>query len=345
MSVKDALVRAAARLEVPVDTTIELIPRCNLRCVHCYVEESKANLLTPSVLRNLIDELADAGSFGLTFTGGEPGIRTDLFELIAYARRRRFSVTLLSNGTMWGPSDWDRLAELAVSKIRLSLYAVEAAVHDAVTGVAGSHARTMATLEGLLARHVPVSVACPVLDLNAGSVAALADLAAHLDIAFGIDGNLALTETGGTNPKKHLASQQQLTEAYRAAGAADPQLRPDGPLHRPDARARPCNVGESAAFIDCTGNIRPCAKWPDVAGNILRGRFLDVWRKSPVFRRARSITYEELTECRTCDQAVACRPCVAMNLKEEGTPGRAAACLCTNVAAKAAAHRVSVESN
>src|SRR5688572_2444389 len=98
------LAAASERVGAPHSVTIELLAPCNLRCPHCYVTHSAKNKLSYEVVVDLLDQMAALGVFSVTFTGGEVGLRKDLFELIAEARQRRFAVYLLSSGTLWGPA-------------------------------------------------------------------------------------------------------------------------------------------------------------------------------------------------------------------------------------------------
>src|SRR5438094_377493 len=79
---------------VPLRGSIELTHRCNLACVHCYVNLPAADRaaqrreMTTDEIKRLIDELAALGLLGLTLTGGEPLLRADFADLYAYAHDR-----------------------------------------------------------------------------------------------------------------------------------------------------------------------------------------------------------------------------------------------------------------
>ncbi|MFQ5352264.1 MAG: radical SAM protein, partial [Candidatus Binatia bacterium] len=77
--------------------------RCNLFCMHCYAEatakESPGELSTDEAMR-LIDDIAAFGSPTMLFSGGEPLMRADIFELASYASRRGLRCVLSTNGTL-----------------------------------------------------------------------------------------------------------------------------------------------------------------------------------------------------------------------------------------------------
>ena len=73
------------------------------------------------------------GVLWLTFSGGEVFLRRDFLDIVALARKKRFSVTVYSSGTLINEKKADRLAELKVSRIELSIYSHDPALHDEFT--------------------------------------------------------------------------------------------------------------------------------------------------------------------------------------------------------------------
>jgi len=302
-------------MQIPLHVTIELLASCNLRCAHCYVSHNRRGRLTLPALSVLFDQIHKAGAFDVTLTGGEIGLRQDLWEIIGELKRRHFSIGLLSSGTRWKEADWDRLAELQLSEVRLSLYAIEPKVHDAVTGVAGSHSATMATLLGLKERGVSVAVGCPILQVNAAEVPKVIDWAETQELAVGIDPLIGPTDLGDRGPEKLGASPAVLARLFRDPAVLPIVLsgaRPTAQKFKPSDK--PCRVGQISCFVDSTGAMFPCTRWPKPAGNILDEDFLQIWRSAPEMLRARSVTVAELDSCRGCGNRDSCEPCVALSL-------------------------------
>lgn len=337
-----SLYRAAERKHVPVGCNIELLAPCNLACVHCYVTHSVKSALTLGVLERLFTDLAEAGSFSVTLTGGEIGLRRDLFEIIAAARRRYLQVRLLSSGTRWGPDEWHRLADLGVSSVRMSLYSSRAEVHDAVTQTPGSFERTVATALGLKERGVAVAFACPVMQLNVDDVGDLFSFADHLGVGLVIDPVISVTDNGGTAPTRTRASYDALRRMY-ADSRVRGRLQSIDPCEPASDTRRPCAVGQYAAFVRSTGDLYPCSRWATAAGNIVRERFIDLWRNSPVFRQARSLTLGDLTGCSSCSNRAHCHPCAAMNVQDNGSLERPAEAVCRTTAARVDAARTALD--
>jgi radical SAM protein with 4Fe4S-binding SPASM domain len=335
MKVLDSMADLARAQTVPLYATIELLPGCNLRCLHCYVTPTKRSSLTREVLFDLFDQLADCGTFVVTLTGGEIGLRDDLFEILERATKRRFAVVLLSSGTLWNTGEWDRIAALGVSEVRLSIYAGQARLHDSITRTPGSFARTMATARGLRQRATPVALSMSVLRENADEVEAVSDLAEELDAPFTVDPLVTWTDQDSADPASHRASAEQVERAYRAffSRAAPPRAE-----LLDWNKARPCTVAESSVFVTSSGDVLPCVTWPEAAGNVISERFADIWRDSPVMRAARGLRMDDLEQCRDCGVRAFCRPCPGMNLRENRTMTRPSrfACNCGAAVARAA---------
>ena len=101
---------------IPLSGSLELTFRCNLRCVHCYLDgqhtpSPEQHELTTSEITDIIDQIVAEGCLWLLLTGGEPLVRPDWKEIYLYAKRKGLIITLFTNGTLLTPEDADFLAE------------------------------------------------------------------------------------------------------------------------------------------------------------------------------------------------------------------------------------------
>ena len=97
---------------------------CNLRCIHCYYTaraEPDPNELTTEEAKAFIDDLADFGVPVLLFSGGEPLMREDLFELGAYAVEQGLRTVISTNGTLIDQEAAGRIKEAGFSYVGISL--------------------------------------------------------------------------------------------------------------------------------------------------------------------------------------------------------------------------------
>ena len=92
VSLMQEMSQRALDLGVPMSVHFDITYRCNERCVHCYLDHDDHGEMTTAEIKRVLEELADAGTFFLTFSGGEVLMRRDFFELLEYARRLMFNV-------------------------------------------------------------------------------------------------------------------------------------------------------------------------------------------------------------------------------------------------------------
>ncbi|MCQ5375911.1 MAG: radical SAM protein, partial [Methanomassiliicoccales archaeon] len=88
--------------EAPIHVGWQCTTECNLQCVHCYANaglRSLTELHTKEAMK-LIESVAEIGARSIVFTGGEPLMRKDLFELVEFARDHHLFVIIATNGTL-----------------------------------------------------------------------------------------------------------------------------------------------------------------------------------------------------------------------------------------------------
>jgi len=90
----------ALRLGVPFSVQLDLTYRCNEQCVHCYLDHDDHGEMTTVEIKRLLEEMAEAGVFILTLSGGEIFMRKDFFEILECARAFTFCVKLKTNAVL-----------------------------------------------------------------------------------------------------------------------------------------------------------------------------------------------------------------------------------------------------
>jgi radical SAM protein with 4Fe4S-binding SPASM domain len=119
---------------------------CNLKCVHCYTSSEAKRYpdeLPTETCMAVLDDLAEFKVPAVLFSGGEPLVRPDLFELAAHARSKGLHVVLSTNGTLIDAEKARRLKELEFAYVGISLDSAIPAIHDQFRGVEGAFNRTM----------------------------------------------------------------------------------------------------------------------------------------------------------------------------------------------------------
>lgn len=126
---------------------------CNLKCQHCYMNSDSQkyqNELTTEEAKSFIDDLADFRVPVLLFSGGEPLIRPDFFELAEYAQKKGVRPTLSTNGTLITPEVAARIKSIGIGYVGVSLDGLQD-VNDKFRGVEGAYAKAMAGIQNCVA--------------------------------------------------------------------------------------------------------------------------------------------------------------------------------------------------
>jgi MoaA/NifB/PqqE/SkfB family radical SAM enzyme len=126
---------------VPVVIVWNFTNQCNLNCLHCHQDScptsNQAELNTSQALK-VVDNLANAGISILTFSGGEPLVRPDLYEVIKYANGKGIFCTISSNGTLITPEVPEKLHRAGIKSVEIGLDGVSAKTHDFLRNSPGS---------------------------------------------------------------------------------------------------------------------------------------------------------------------------------------------------------------
>ena len=106
-----AMSKDAREQKIPSRVMFELTYRCNFRCLHCYLSPDKKKELNTKEVFLVLDQLKDAGTFHIGFTGGEPFLRRDLFQILDHAKKCGFRISLLTNGFLINRDNAKKLIE------------------------------------------------------------------------------------------------------------------------------------------------------------------------------------------------------------------------------------------
>lgn len=304
--------------QAPFTIAWEVTRACAYACVHCRADaqhQRHPDELTTGEAFQLIDRLSEFGQPILIFTGGDPMMRRDLFELIAYATQKGLRCSLTPTATALPTQDrLHKAMEAGIRRIALSLDAPHPEVHDDFRKVQGSWGRTMDILQRALEVGLSVQVNTTVATHNADI---LPEMVPFIEQVGAVQWSLFfLVPTGRAQAEKMISPEEHerifnwLYELSQSApfdikGTAAPMYRrvaierkkaesqvgekvtfqgagfqyADG-LNRP---TKGVNDGNGFLFISHTGDIEPSGFLPLPAGNVRRDDIVDVYRNHPLF--------------------------------------------------------------
>src|SRR4030088_743096 len=177
----------ALRLGIPLSVQLDLTYRCNERCIHCYLDHADHGEMNTTEIKDLLAQMADAGVFYLTISGGEIFMRRYFFEILEYARARTFCIKLKTNGVLIRAKEAERIRSLGVESVQISIYSHRPEIHDAITKMPGSLVQSVEAMRLLRSHGVQVFIANVLMSRNVQDYAGVKALAAKVGAQYTLD--------------------------------------------------------------------------------------------------------------------------------------------------------------
>jgi len=324
MSLMAEMGQKAFNLGVPISVHLDVTYRCNERCVHCYLDHDDHGEMTTAEIKGILDQLAGAGVFFLTFSGGEVFMRRDFFDLLEHARRLMFNVKIKTNAVMIHEEEAQKMRALGVDSIQISVYSHRHEVHDAITKLPHSFERTMKAICFLKDQGLKVTIANVLMTGNLSDQYALQKLAAEMGVHYTVDPTITPMMDGDTSVLALRIPGEELTEIFRnpaLVGDAEEFCAPPKAPTDDDLEGYSCSAGHSFCYISPYGDVFPCVQFPLPSGNLRKQTFLDIWNLSPQLNEVRSIQAKHLTVCSSCSHVGSCSRCPGLAYVEGNMRG------------------------
>jgi radical SAM protein with 4Fe4S-binding SPASM domain len=328
MGLLESLNRRAMDMGLPLSVHIDLTWRCNERCIHCYLDHDDPDELSLAEIRDLLDQMADAGTLFLTLSGGEIFLRKDLFAIIEHARLRGFDIKLKTNAILIGEKEAARIAELGVHQVQISVYSHLPQIHDAITKVPGSLDRTLRAIGLLRAHRLHVVIACVLMKPNRGAFEGVQKLAREIGAEFTIDPTITPHLNGDRSILDLNIGREDLREIFESeslVGNVAAFTAPPGPVDDDTLDGTPCSAGHSSSYVSPHGDVYPCVQFPLTCGNVRKNSFLEIWQGSAGFREVRAIRARDLPVCSSCGHVGSCSRCPGLAYMEGSMYGPSSA--------------------
>jgi radical SAM protein with 4Fe4S-binding SPASM domain len=296
----------AAESRQPEGVTFELTYGCNLRCVHCYNPTHRAmpHELTTSEICALLNQISDLGVLTITFTGGEPSVRSDIGDILRHARRQGLMTHLMTNATRITASFADLLHEAGVGQINVSIYGATESVYERMTAVTGSYRQFRQGLSLLAAASLPVVVRMPVTTINRGEIQACRQLVESLRMKFQYCLEIMSSVTGDQTPQQYRLAPDVKVQIDHELLSYRSTTEPEASCSTPDCFIE-CACGQSRFAITPYGEMNLCTAFPIPRYDLRTGTVKEGWEllKQTVDQARPSSRYE----CPTCEVRPHCR--------------------------------------
>lgn len=283
----DSRIKALLGKRTPDQVTISITEECPNRCAHCALPDSGRMLrLSPDVVRDLIGQLLNLGTTLIIFDGGEPALYPELPDLVASVDDRAIS-TLFTSGAGFTADLAHRLKGAGLHAVNVSLDSPVAEEHDALRGRKGVFQDAMNAVKNALGAGLLVDLYVVLRRENMHHLQEFHDLArragAHELTFFEVvpTGRWAGRHGAALSAKDHAL----LAEFVSCAGA--PRI-----FSVPDAYKRfGCFAARSWMHITPSGEVYPCACFPQSYGSIFEEPVKKLWQ------RMSSFPYKESKSC------------------------------------------------
>ncbi|VAX07155.1 Radical SAM domain heme biosynthesis protein [hydrothermal vent metagenome] len=334
---------------IPLDGSIELTHRCNLRCIHCYLGDQttirthQAEELTTTEVLDAIDQMVAAGTLNLTITGGDPMIRQDFPDIYAYAVKKGLLITVFCDGILVTDRIIDLFNKFPPRNIEISLYGATRQTYELITQVKGAYQHCIEGIQRLKANGHRFKLKTVLMEQNKHELKKMESMAKSYGVDFYLDWAIfpcmpSVDNCGHSNtrPAHQKASIEVTPPSFKdpldlrvnPIEAAELDISNDEQIEKyaefyirtKDMQASDylyqCGAGLTTFHIDPYGNMQPCTVYTKAQYNLRQGSFLDGWN-GPI-AKIRKIKIDDDNPCTACHLRNLCRGCPPIFALENG---------------------------
>ena len=327
--------REFTQLEFPQYVYVHLTYNCNLKCPYCYnktdretkIELQKAGLVAPTLstdeFKHVIRRTIECGVKRLMFTGGEPLMRPDVLELIAFARECSETVQLevLTNAILINDEVAEHLCRY-VNGVTISLDGHEKHIHEYYRGK-NTFAPTVRGIKTLVNKRRELKQKSPYISIvpaiTERNIINTKEIFEFSLDQLGADGLAPIIFQAGDHQSLNITQIPALsvyieemgrTVQYLKARAEQKSKEGNSAARLPSVSPRNhCGVGHGEISLDPGGFVYPCQSLhydEFICGNVREDDIQTIFTESPTMKRMRGMTVDEIPVCSHCDIRYLC---------------------------------------
>ncbi|MCL1976046.1 MAG: putative heme d1 biosynthesis radical SAM protein NirJ2 [Firmicutes bacterium] len=296
---------------------------CNLYCKHCYQDagEKKENELSTSQAKSMIDGIHKAGFKIMIFSGGEPLMREDIFELVSYASDKGLRPVFGTNAMLITKEVAVQLKQCGTMAMGISLDSLDPGLHNQFRNHQNAHRLTMAGIKNCREAGLPFQIHTTVLDWNQNEILNITDyaveagaIAHYIFFLIPVGRAVNINETS----LEIMENERMITKIIAKQKEVEIDIKPTcAPQFTRIAKqmgvntrfTHGCLAGITYCIISPVGIVRPCAYMTEEAGDIRKTPFAEIWKDSKLFQNLRTQAYKGA--CANCDYKEMCGGCRA----------------------------------
>lgn len=299
----------------PFSVLFELTPRCNMNCIHCYLQNNHTSReMEYERIIEILDVLYEKGILFLTFTGGEIFTRKDFPDIYLYAKKKGFLVELFTNGYLLSDKIIKIFKEYPPLLVDISLYGSSEQTYYKITGVKGAFEKVLINCKKLKEAGIRVSLKSPIMNETLAEIIKMKKIAAQMDIPFVYTFEICSTIDKDNSPKSHQVKMvevlkhefenhfEQMKNGKKADGSRDSIIQE---LQQNECVYR-CNVALNSFVIDYNGNMCPCMKLRHKGELFTKENYDVIWERFGLYSK---ILATKSYICKKCAAAYYCDIC------------------------------------
>ncbi|MCX8206530.1 MAG: radical SAM protein [Methanothrix sp.] len=270
--------RIAIGREVPQTVSIEVTRKCGCSCEHCTLQEGEGELSSEAI-RSVIDQALDMGACIITFTEGDPLLRSDIIELVRYVDKERAVVNLFTPGLEMTPEIADALRDAGLYNLIIGVYSTDPRIHDEIRGVVGAHERALDAIRMGLKAGLLVTMSTHVNSERVNTLPELYELARELGVH-----ELSVWEAIPRREEERLTriDREKIIRFYRKMNASQDGPRVFASTYF-EGEMLGCMAGRRWLHVGVDGGVRGCPYLSRVYGNVMDVPLSEIWK---VMRRS-----------------------------------------------------------
>lgn len=295
---------------------------CNLKCQMCdFWKDNKNNPpLSADAYKNFFSDVADCGVKKVQFTGGEPLLNKEIYDLLPQAKNCGLSVMMVTNGTLITDKNADFLVR-NLDTIYISIDAPNRQQHDKIRGVEGAFQRTTAGIRLLVKARAENSAQTRIIAVSTIVPEGIHDPADMLRLAkeLGLDwvvyNPASSVNYGNTRLKNQFSEENTFADSYGEMIKKIIKI-----MEEPSSRIRsnpfylecskeflrgnkkfiniPCyGGGYNGPILSLKGEIFPCCAWNKSMGSITKKSFSRIWSSPEAKEIRRKVKAKQCPMC------------------------------------------------
>lgn len=274
---------------------ISLTDRCQCRCRHCFAATQKPlperDELSTEEIKAIVDDLSQLGVTEVCFSGGEPLLRRDILEIIAFTHSKGLVARLITNGILLNEQMVNDLKHAGLNWCSLSIDSPKSEVHDTFRRYSGCYNKAVEGLKLLVKYKIP----CSIITVARKELLYSGELEQIVQMGQAI--GVTVMRLNFPVPIGRFINQDNQTLNLEEREKVRELLRYGNVVMEAPSEGTKCTAAVTKVNVLPNGNVTPCVFVPLSYGNIREKRFSEIWKSMAEYNKQ----FKANGQCPMCD--------------------------------------------